>query len=165
MHKSFHHVTQSLRSDSGAPAALSLAALALLAICWVAWAFESRVPLYAVSHSAHIEASPDVPNGHFFAAAEFPTAAALGKIRPGQPATLRFDAFPWTQYGTIPATVSRVDTQSRNGTLRVELALSPAPSSSIPLQQGLPGSVEIELERVSPAALLLRSAGALAAKP
>jgi membrane fusion protein (multidrug efflux system) len=50
----------------------------------------------------------------------------------------------------------------RNGKVRVELAVlagNAAGNSRIPLQHGIPGSVEIEVERISPAVLLLRSAG------
>jgi len=45
-----------------------------------------------------------------------------------------------------------------------ELAVDHA-TSRIPLQHGLPGTVEIELERASPLALILRGAGKAAAAP
>ena len=32
--------------------------------------------------------------------------AVVGRIRPGQPARLRLEGFPWTQYGTVAATVA-----------------------------------------------------------
>jgi membrane fusion protein (multidrug efflux system) len=47
----------------------------------------------------------------------------------------------------------------RDGKVRVELAVNAASRSRIPFQHGLPGSVEVEVERTSPAVLLLRSAG------
>src|SRR5579875_3495487 len=103
-----------------------------------------------------------LPAGKMQIVAEFAPAAALGKIHPVQRATVRLEGFPWAQYGTISAEVSRVAAEIRDGKVRVELALSPATESRIPLQHGLPGSVEVAVERVSPAALLLRSAGALA---
>jgi membrane fusion protein (multidrug efflux system) len=86
-------------------------------------------------------------------------AGAVGRIQPGQPACLRLDAYPWTQYGTVAATVVKVGNEPSNGLIRVELALNPDPTSAIPLVHGLPGSVEIEVEQVSPAVLLLRAAG------
>src|SRR5262249_21350908 len=64
-----------------------------------------------------------VPPGEPRAVALFP-AASLGRIRPGQPARLRLDGFPWTQYGTIPATVARVGGEPSGGRIRVELALA-----------------------------------------
>ena len=99
-------------------------------------------------------------SGRMQVIAEFRPAAALGKIHRGQRAMVRLDGFPWAQYGTIPAEVTRAAGEIRDGKVRVELALRALASSPIPLQHGLPGSVEVEIERVSPAALLLRSAGA-----
>jgi membrane fusion protein (multidrug efflux system) len=91
--------------------------------------------------------------------AHFLPAAAFGKLHPGQTAVVKLNGFPWAQYGTIPAVVSRVAGEVRDGTVRVELAVNPHPVSRVPLQHGAPGTVEVEVERVSPAALLLSSAG------
>lgn len=91
--------------------------------------------------------------------ANFLPAAAFGKLHTGQTAVLKLNGFPWTQYGTIPATVSRVAGEVRDGKVRVELAVDTTHSSRIPLQHGAPGTVEILVGRISPAALLLRSAG------
>ena len=102
-----------------------------------------------------------VPKGELRAVAELPPAAAVGRVRPGQPARLQFEGFPWAQFGVTPAVVQAAAEEPRGGTIRVELALSPVAGSRIPLQHGLPARVEIEIERVSPATLLLRAAGAL----
>jgi pyruvate-ferredoxin/flavodoxin oxidoreductase len=96
---------------------------------------------------------------------EFLPPAALGRIRPGQPARLRLQGFPWTQYGSIGAMVSDVASEVRDGRVRVELVIDPRAASPIPLQHGLPGTVEVEVERVSPATLTLRAAGQLVAAP
>ena len=95
--------------------------------------------------------------------AEFTPSAALGRLRPGQSGTLRLQGFPWAQYGTISAKVTHVADEVRDGKIRVELALDPHSHSPIPFQHGLPGSVEVEVERVSPAALILRTAGGMLA--
>jgi multidrug resistance efflux pump len=89
----------------------------------------------------------------------FPPATALGRIRPGQRAEVRLDAFPWTEFGALPARVMRVSSELRDGRIWVELALEPGPASRIPLQHGLSGSVLVETERLSPAGLLLRTLG------
>jgi membrane fusion protein (multidrug efflux system) len=99
--------------------------------------------------------------GKLKAVAAFTPPAALGRIRASQPARIRLHGFPWTQYGTVKATVSRVASETRNGQVRVELELHPDPGSPIPLQHGLPAEVEVEVERVSPAVLVLRAAGKL----
>lgn len=100
-----------------------------------------------------------VPRRKLEVVAEFSPAAALGKLHPGQPAIVRLDGFPWAQFGTLSAKVSRVAGEIRDGKVRVELAVNTASHSRIPFQHGLPGSVEVEVERTSPAMLLLRSAG------
>jgi membrane fusion protein (multidrug efflux system) len=91
--------------------------------------------------------------------AQFPPPVALGRIQPGQPARLRLTGFPWTQYGSLVATVASVAHEVRDGQIRVELSLAPDAASPIPLQHGLVGTVEVEVERVSPATLVLRSTG------
>lgn len=101
-----------------------------------------------------------VPPGPLQVASDFAPAAALGKIEAGQPARLRLKGFPWTQYGFVPARVVRVGEEAREGAIRVELDIDPG-TVTPPLQHGLPGTVEIEIERTSPALLLLRAAGAI----
>jgi membrane fusion protein (multidrug efflux system) len=100
-----------------------------------------------------------IPDGKLRAVAEFAPSAAMGRIQPGQRARLRLDGFAWTEYGQVSATVSRVASEPRSGRVRVELAVNPESAPLIPSQHGLPGRVEIEIERVSPAELAMRSAG------
>jgi membrane fusion protein (multidrug efflux system) len=99
-----------------------------------------------------------VPAGGLRVVAAFLPADAFGRIRPGQPARVRLDGFPFTQYGSLQAVVFSVASELRDGRVRVELSLNQA-TASVPLQHGLPGSVEVEVERLSPAAVLLRAAG------
>jgi membrane fusion protein (multidrug efflux system) len=103
-----------------------------------------------------------MPTGKLRVVAEFAPEAAFGRIRPGQPARMRLDGFPWLQFGTISATVDSVAGETRAGRVRVELEVLADPTSAIPLQHGLPGTVEIEVERVLPAKLALRIAGKIA---
>jgi len=106
-----------------------------------------------------------LPPGRLRAIAEFTPPAAFGRIRPGQPARLRLEGFPWAEYGSIAATVSTVASEIRDGKVRVELSIARSPAFAIPLQHGLPGSVEVEVERATPAALTLRTAGQLLTRP
>jgi hypothetical protein len=78
---------------------------------------------------------------------DFLPPAALGRIQPGQPARLRLEGFPWTQYGAVSATVASVASEVRDGWVRVELA------------------VRAEVDHVSPATLVLRTAGSLVTGP
>jgi membrane fusion protein (multidrug efflux system) len=99
-----------------------------------------------------------VPEGDPHVVAFFPLVAA-GRIRAGQSARLRLDGFPRTQYGSIPTTVKKVATEPRGELLRVELELRKDLNLSIPIEHGLPGLAEVEVEQISPAVLVLRSIG------
>ena len=100
-----------------------------------------------------------VPPGEVKIVAHFDPAKSLGRIHKGQPARLRLDGFPWSQYGTLDATVTRVAGEIRQGRVRAELTPIVDAATRIPLQHGLPGVVEIEVERISPAWSVLRIAG------
>jgi len=102
-----------------------------------------------------------IPYGTYKIIADFPPSAALGRIRSGQSAWFRLHGFPWAQYGAIAATVERTACEVRNGLVRVELSINDEQVSLIPVQHGLPGTIEIEVERISPAMLALRAAGRL----
>jgi membrane fusion protein (multidrug efflux system) len=100
-----------------------------------------------------------LPAGTLRVVAQFAPADALGRVRTGQGAYLRLEGFPWTRHGSVRATVASVAGEVRDGRVRVELDVVPGSDASIPMQHGLPGSVEVEVERLSPAALVLRAAG------
>ncbi len=106
-----------------------------------------------------------VPPGEARGVAYFQPAEALGRIRAGQSAQLRLTGFPALQYGSLAARVSGVSSEASDGQVRVELAIAAAPGSAIPLEHGLPGSAEVEVERASPATLLLRAAGRAMTRP
>jgi membrane fusion protein (multidrug efflux system) len=101
-----------------------------------------------------------VPPGERRAVTQFPVAA-VGRLRPGQPARLRLEGFPWTQYGMVGARVAEVGNEPTAGLIRVELLLGPDQTAPVPLEHGLPCSAEVEVEEVSPAVLVLRAAGQL----
>jgi membrane fusion protein (multidrug efflux system) len=101
-----------------------------------------------------------VPEGRLKVVAFFQASTALGRVRTGQRARIRLDAFPWTQYGSASASVSSVAGDPQEGQIRVELALDRMQATSLPLQHGLPAEVDVEVERVSPAVLVLRSVAA-----
>jgi membrane fusion protein (multidrug efflux system) len=99
-----------------------------------------------------------LPNSRLQLIAEFQPAAAFGKIHAGQNAIVRLEGFPWAQFGTVRAQVSEVAGEIRDGKVRVEFTVD-ATRTRIPFQHGMPGTVEVAVERTSPALLLLRSAG------
>ena len=100
-----------------------------------------------------------LPAGSLRVVADFVPATALGRVQAGQAARLRLDGFPWAQHGTLAARVQSVAGEVRDQRLRVELALEPGDRPALALQHGLSGAVEVALEDVAPAVLVLRSMG------
>lgn len=105
-----------------------------------------------------------LPAGNLRVVALFKAAEAFGRVRAGQQARLRLDGFPSAQYGVVHAVVSDVAGELRDGRVRVELTLTDT-TPPIPIQHGLPGSVEVEVEQLSPARLALRAVGRRLAAP
>jgi len=140
---------------------------ALLFCGWLAWFLFAEVSLYAVTDTARIEVIQETHpvSDKVIVVAEFAPPEALGRVRPEQRGRLRLDGFPWAQYGTVSATVARVATETQNGKIRVELDVEEAPDFPVSLQHGLTGTLEIEVERVSPAHLVLRSIGRASSRP
>ncbi|WP_437746189.1 HlyD family efflux transporter periplasmic adaptor subunit [Sorangium sp. So ce302] len=98
-----------------------------------------------------------VPGDDLHAVALFAPSDAVGRVVPGQRARMRLDGFAWTQFGMIEGEVSHVASEPYDGAIRVELLVRPESAASIPVQHGMPGTAEVEVERVSPWALLLRA--------
>jgi len=106
-----------------------------------------------------------IPAGHLLVVAQYPAQAAFGRIRAGAPATLRLEGFPWAEFGTVSARVERVAQEVRDGKVRVELALAENSSFRGTLQHGMPGTLEVTVEQVSPMGLTLRTAGQWLTRP
>lgn len=100
-----------------------------------------------------------VPRSELKIVADFHPSAVVGRIRPGQAAQMRLDGFPWAQFGSLAAHVSQVGSEVRDNLVRVEFVPEPEAHSKIVLQHGLPGSIEVSIERLSPALLVLRKSG------
>jgi membrane fusion protein, adhesin transport system len=100
-----------------------------------------------------------VPSGGLRAVAFFDVVTAAGRVKPDQPARIRLFGFPWTKFGVLRAHVERVGSEPREGLIRVELELEANQRSRIPIEHGLQGSAEVEVERVAPYSLLLDAAG------
>ncbi len=107
-----------------------------------------------------------VGDGSLRVVAHLPVARALGRVKPGQRARLRVDGFPWTRYGVVAARVTGVAAEARDGGLRIELSpLAPDAAGyephDVPLQHGLTGQLEIEVEQITPLEMLLAALGRL----
>jgi len=99
-----------------------------------------------------------IPNGKMIVVAKFSVTSALGRIKVGQPGTMRLDAFPWIQFGQIGTRVIRTGFETEVQKMRVELEVVEVPDGIV-LEHGLSGTVSVTVERISPAGLVLRAAG------
>lgn len=100
-----------------------------------------------------------VPSGRLIVAAEFRANAAFGRIQVGQTARMRLDGFPWAEFGAVQAKVSQVAAEIRESNVRVEFEIQAASSFRGKLEHGMPGTVDVAVERTTPLALVLRTAG------
>lgn len=105
-----------------------------------------------------------VPAGPLQVVAHFAPASALGRVRPGQRGRVRLHGFPWAEYGSLRASVSSVADEIRDGLVRVELTIDGVPAT-LPSSHALPGTAEIEVERIRPFALVLRTLGGWMTQP
>ena len=107
-----------------------------------------------------------LPDSPLHVVALLDPASALGRVKPGDAAWLRLHGFPFTQYGRLPLRVVHRANELSDGLVRIELAIvSSAGRSSfpVPISHGMPGSVDIAVESLTPRALLLRLLGQLVA--
>jgi len=100
-----------------------------------------------------------IPAGTLRVVAFFPPQAAHGHMQPGSRARLRLTGYPWTEFGVVEARVTRVAGEDADGKTRVELEVLPSPTLRTTLRHGMPGELEVLTERITPMALVMRSAG------
>ncbi len=155
MGDSFPRVNHSLRADRAITSSGVLVTALILLTAWAMWAVRASIPQYQVSGSARLVVSP---SGTMQLFAQFPSAAA-GELHQGEPAIFRRARRASLPRGAITARVSGVDGEVRNGQVRVEFLPGGRLDPGIDRQLSFPGSVEVEVKRVTPAVLLLRSAG------
>jgi membrane fusion protein (multidrug efflux system) len=103
-----------------------------------------------------------LPSAPLRVVAEYPPAAALGRVRPGQTAWMRLHGFPFTQYGRLRLRVAHRADEVHEGRVRVELEIDDT-QFPVSLSHGLPGSTDIEVESVTPIQLCRRALGRLVA--
>ena len=149
---SFSRSLRSLQHDSYGLSLVGLAVGILLLTAWSVWFFLAKVTLYETSRDF------DVRRDGALMVTFAPEA--LARLKPGQTARLRLANTSGQEARTFSALV--MDTPSADtGNSQVELYVF----SPEPLQPGLTGQVQVEVDYVSPVVLALRSAGQLVEDP
>jgi membrane fusion protein (multidrug efflux system) len=100
-----------------------------------------------------------IPARHVHMVAEFAPSDAAGRVERGKIARVRLNGFAWIEFGVLSAQVTQVASEPRNGTVRVELQLGSESGLRVPVQHGLPGTVDVLVDSISPLQLVLRSIG------
>ncbi len=132
----FARTLRALDADDFRTSKLGLLAATVLLMAWTWWLFAARVPQYESTNNVRIESGRVV--------AYFPPDA-VAQIRAGQPAIVH-----WGD-NVIPSRVQSVATD------HAELDLAPTPQPPTPASSS--ASADIEIARVSPAAIALQSLG------
>ena len=153
----FSRSMRSLKADSFRPALVGLLLAMALLIAWAAWFFLARITLYETGQIVLTTKGGIV-------VADF-SPEAPGRIQRGQPALLRLDGVIGDQAGAPPAIVTNVTNQAQEGRVWVELVAPVSAAFPVPLQDGLTGRVEIEVEHISPATFVMRASGQLIDTP
>ncbi|MEZ5553272.1 MAG: HlyD family efflux transporter periplasmic adaptor subunit [Pseudomonadales bacterium] len=96
-----------------------------------------------------------VPDQSFEFRATFSAREAAGRIEPGQRARVQFFALPWTEYGTLDATVIRVASEERDAEVRVDLDLEMNNPLAEQLDHGLKGQAVVQIHEATLARRLL----------
>ncbi|MCB0209093.1 MAG: hypothetical protein KDJ52_07180 [Anaerolineae bacterium] len=143
---SFSRSLRSLQHDRFGPTVAALVVTSLLLLAWSGWFFLAQITLYETSREFSVQHDGSL-------LVNFP-AEALARLRPGQAATLRLTNGASPEGQSFPAQVMDIPL-SDNPTGPVELFVF----SPEPLQPGQSGQVQVEVEQISPAMLVLRSAG------
>ena len=151
MANSFTRTTRSLKADGHSTSLIGFLGVLILLAVWGAWFFVAGVPIRQSSANAQVTGPQKVT-------AVFPSDSALGISR-GQAVDYHPAGNIGAQIGPIPGSVTSVADDTTGDLTRVEIALRLEQTLPAPLQEGLKGRVDVEMEQVSPAKLILRSAG------
>jgi hypothetical protein len=153
----FANTLRSLNADRFHASLIGLGVALVLLIAWGCWFFLARMTMYEVSASALVA-------GDGFVIADF-AAAKPGRIRRGQAAWLYPVRDGGKQAGSVPAVVIDIISSPLAEPARVKLFPVLDRDLSKLLPEGQKVRVEIEVESVSPAVLVLRTSGLLVDTP
>ncbi len=170
----FSHTLRSLHADSFRASAIGMTAAIVLLSAWFIWFFMARIPSYRISLNAYTTQAETVTaifpddgtrvreTREQQVIAEFLPEAAED-IRPGQSALLYLDGEIGKQIGTVSAIVGKVSRSPKKAQVLLS-ALSDA-GSPVHIPAKTTGQVKIVISSLSPATLVMRTAGFFADLP
>jgi hypothetical protein len=145
----FSRSIRSLKVDSFRASRVALILAIVNIIVLLLWFFLGRITLYEVS--SDLDLSEDGRLEAIF------SQEALARLYPGQSAILRIDAGPEQPLATVPALL--VDVEKSTGVAQFLMMSDELPASVLTGELGSKAEIEVEVEYVSPATLVLRASG------
>lgn len=150
MSLSFARSTRALHTERPYPVLAVLVLAFLLLGLWAVWFCWPSTPLYETGQLISATRRDTL-------LAAFPVQA-MDHIQPGQVALLRPQGDLAKQIKGIPALVMGISNRAVKEQMQVELAPLWTLPDGVNLAQMLPGQVDVEVERISPAQMVWRSA-------
>jgi hypothetical protein len=142
---------RSLKADGFRTSLFLLVGAMVVLAAWLGWFLFARITLYETCPNATLSASGEI-------VADF-APTALGRVTGGKAALMRLNTGPGGSPQSIPAIVMEVKDESKQGRVRVVLLALESPREIAAGQTNLIGPVDVEVERISPAVLVLRVSG------
>ncbi|MBN1486787.1 MAG: hypothetical protein JW981_04045 [Anaerolineae bacterium] len=147
----FSRSMRSLQADSSRPTLFGMGLAAILMAAWLAWFFLGNITIYESSQSAKV-----TPDGYIIA--QF-SPESLAKIKQGQYALLRINGTPsedaYTRLAVVTDTYPAIP--EKEGQVKLFILLDEV--TPVPPPAGTTGQVDIEVEYISPALLVMRASG------
>lgn len=156
MNTPFSRSIRILDADKFRPSLLVIGLSVVILVGWLLWFFLARVTLMEVGKIVSIGNTGEVQT-------EF-TGQNAQRIRVGQAGWLRIDGETGQELGLVPVVVVRRQAVS-DTRWQVDLVVVDERIFTVPLAEVQTGQVQVAVERVSPAALLLRASGQVAGSP
>ena len=147
MGTSFPRTTHSLQATNFRRAIFNLSLITLLLGIWFAWFFFSKVTLFEISEPV------EITNDHILVV-NYPLKSP-DHFKRGQTALLKLAGALGSEIGPIPALVTNVESDLVVGQIQVESLVFWELAPPVPSGGTVIGQLEIEVEHVSPAILVV----------
>lgn len=142
----FSRTTRAIYADSLQPVLIGLTFLVVLMAGWAGWFFFAKIQLYETSPTARFTKAGVI-------VADFP-AKSLPRLRRGQSAFF----YPTGEH-TPAVAIAAVVVSVTPGVEQVQLSPQGDASARAHLLQGVAGRVEVVVDELSPASLVIQAAG------
>jgi len=152
MATSFPNSMRSLQIHSPRKTILGLILSSVLMIVWLVWLLVAQIHLYEVSETILV-------TGNEVVTVTFPSEA-IGLLKRGQTASLMLDGRVGAKIGPVPAIILNVNDNLEENIVEASVLVywDEVAFDNFPFESGAEGQIQVEIEQISPIALIMRSA-------